>query len=209
MFFKRSATETYHLDKKVIYIDEKLVSKLQKGDEHAYELLFNKYHKDIYRYAYSLIKSKEHAEEVVQEVFVKVWLKRAKLKPELSFKSFLFTIAKNTAYDFLVKASKDQKLKQHVFNNTSVSYSPVENYMLNTEYELLKEKAINSLPPKRKLIFEMSRNEGKSYQDISSELGITTQTVKNQMSQALGSISAFLESYGGITFMLLQIPYFF
>lgn len=190
------------MNKGIIHIDQNLVAKLKAGDERAFQQLFEKHHKDIFRYAYSLIKSREHAQEIVQDVFIKVWVKRETLKPNLSFKSFLFTIAKNLSFNFLVKASRDLRLRQEVFYTKTVSYSPVENYMLNTEYELLKQQAINKLPAKRRRIFEMSRNEGKSYNDISTELGITTQTVKNQMSQALGNITVFLESYGGITFLL-------
>lgn len=195
------------MSKPIIHIDQSLVLKLGNGEESAFEHLFNRYHKDVYRYAYSLIRSKEHAQEVTQDVFVKVWLKRETLKPELSFKSFLFTITKNMSYDFLVKASKDLKLKQHIFKNSATSHTPVENYMLNKEYELLRQAAINKLPPKRRRIFEMSRNEGKSYQDISAELGITLQTVKNQMSQALTNISVYLKSYGGITLILIILLY--
>lgn len=209
MYPKNQNKEKQHLSKEIIHIDENFVSKLRSGDECAFELLFDKYQKDVFRYAHSLIKSKEHAQEIAQDVFMKVWLKRETLKPELSFRSFLFTITKNMSYDFLVKASKDLKLKQYVFKHNATSHSPVENYMLTTEYELLKRQAINRLPAKRKRIFEMSRNEGKSYQDISTELGIKKQTVKNQMSRALSTISIFLESNGIITVLLTQIALIF
>jgi len=172
------------------------------GDEYAFQQLFEKYENDIFRYAFSLIKSRAHAQEIVQDVFVKVWIKRATLKPELSFKSFLFTITKNLSYNLLVKASNDIKLRQEVFYHKTVSYSTVENYMLNAEYDLLKRQAIDRLPPRRRRIFEMSRIEGKSYKEISAELGITTQTVKNQMSLALGNITVFLESSGGLTLLI-------
>ncbi|MGI9550521.1 MAG: RNA polymerase sigma factor [Aurantibacter sp.] len=191
------------MSKAVVHIDRDLVSQLKTGDEKAFEQLFDKYQCDVFRYAHSLIKSEEHAKEVVQDVFVKIWLKRETLRPELSFKSFLFTITKNLSYNFLVKASNDLKLKKDVFYHTSHFHTPIENHMLNLEYKVLKQQAINSLSPKRKRIFEMSRIEGKSYKDISAELGITTQTVKNQMSQALGNISGYLESYGEITLGLI------
>jgi RNA polymerase sigma-70 factor (ECF subfamily) len=190
------------LNKEKIHIDQYLVSKLVVGDEYAFQQLFEKYQNDIFRYAFSLIKSREHAQEIVQDVFVKVWLKRDTLKSELSFKSFLFTITKNLSYNLLVKASNDMKLRQEVFYHSAISHSPVENYMLNVEYDLLKQQAIDRLPPKRRRIFEMSRIEGKSYKVISAELGITTQTVKNQMSQALGNITVFLETSGGLTLVL-------
>lgn len=191
------------MNKKAIHIDQYLVTKLKTGDDRAFKKLFDKYQNDIFTYALGLVKSKVYAQEVVQDVFVKVWLKRATLKPELSFKSFLFKIAKNLSFNFLVKAANEQRLQRDVFYRAVTSYSPVEDLILGKEYELLKQRAINRLPLKRKRIFEMSRNEGKSYQDISTELGIAKQTVKNQMSQALCSITSYLESYGEITLGLV------
>lgn len=193
---------THILNKKIIHIDQYLVTKLKAGDERAFNELFNRYQNDIFIYAQSLVKSGVHAQEVVQEVFVKVWLKKATLKPDLSFKSFLFTIAKNISFNFLVKAANERRLHQEVFYRAVTSYSPIEDLIRTKEYELLKQQAINRLPPKRKRIFEMSRNEGKSYQDISCELGITKQTVKNQMSHALANITGYLKSYGEITLRL-------
>ncbi len=189
--------------KKIIHIDKNLVTRLRGGDDHAFKALFNKYQNDVFTYTLSLVKSKVHAQEIVQDVFVKVWLKRTTLKPDKSFKSFLFTITKNLSFNFLVKAANERQLRQEVFYKAVLSYSPIEDLMLSKEYDLLKQQAINRLPPKRKRIFEMSRNEGKSYQTISTELGITKQTVKNQISQALRNITGYLESYGEITLGLI------
>lgn len=197
------------MDKKTKHIDFNLVTKLKVADEKAFEKLFEKYQNDIFMYALSLVKNKEYAQEILQDVFVQVWLKRNTLKPELSFKSFVFTITKNLSYNFLVKASNETRLHKEVFYKAAVSHTQVDEHMLDMEYEALKKLAIDNLPPKRRKIFEMSRIEGKSYKDISSELGISTQTVKNQMSQALANITVYLESYGGITMSILFLVFLF
>ena len=191
------------MDNRTIHIDFILVTKLRVGDEASFEKLFEKYQNDIYIYALSLVKVKEYAQEILQDVFVQVWLKRATLKPELSFKSFVFTITKNRSFNFLVKASKEKRLQQEVFHYATIFHSQVDDYIINMEYELLRKMAVDNLPPKRRKIFEMSRIEGKSYKDISAELGITTQTVKNQMSKALSNITVYLKSYGGITMSIV------
>lgn len=184
--------------------DKLLVAQLREGNEKAFKKLFGIYRNPLFAYAKSLVQVDSYAEEIVQDVFLKVWLNRANLKAELSFKSYLYTITKNHTFNFLAKAVTDKKLREEVFYaKSTVEYLPVDDYIEGREYEVIRKKAIQTLPPRRKLIFEMSRDEGKSYQDIGSELGISTQTVKNQMSQALSNITMYLETKGEITFLLL------
>ncbi|MGB5817891.1 MAG: RNA polymerase sigma factor, partial [Saonia sp.] len=89
-----------------------LVIELSKGNESAFEKLYNTYRNNIYAYALSLLKSKVHAEEVVQEVFLAVWKKREKLDGSRSFRSFLFTMARNKSFDLLKKAANDLRLRE-------------------------------------------------------------------------------------------------
>jgi RNA polymerase sigma-70 factor (ECF subfamily) len=180
------------------------VRDLRDGSEYAFECLFEKYKGDIFLYTSSLIKSRKLAEEVTQDVFLKVWLKRKTLEPEKSFKALIFTIAKNRVYDLLVKAARDLELKQLVFSQREYTHNPTEDYLKTKEYESLKKNAIKTLSPKKRKIYNMSRNEGKSYKEIADELGIAQQTVKNQMSKSLQIISTYLKSKGGIVFMLVQ-----
>ncbi|GAA6771764.1 RNA polymerase sigma factor [Flavobacterium sp. CGRL2] len=92
-----------------------LVSELKNGNEKAFRQLFDLFHQDIYGYSISLLKSKEAAEENVQDVFLKVWLNRENLDIEQSFKSYIFTIARNQAFNVLNKAANEIILKEAVF----------------------------------------------------------------------------------------------
>jgi len=178
--------------------DQLLVTSLIANNEQGFRALFDRYHQDIYRYALSLLKVNELAEEVVQDVFLKIWQNREQLDPAFSFKSYLFTIAKHRCLNMLRKAAHDKKLREQVFYKKQHT-NTTEDYISDTEYEKIKAQAISQLPPKRKLIFEMSRNDGKSYEDISTELGISVSTVKTQMSKALETIRHFLRANGDIT----------
>ena len=180
-----------------------LAEELRKGNEKAFRKFFDLFRNDIFAYAKCLLKSNEAAEEVVQDVFLKVWVNRESINPKLSIKSYIFTIAKNAAFDSLSKAAKDDNLLESLFYLAKMSISPIEDFLDEQHYQDIKTEAINSLPPRRKQIFELSRNRGMSYQEISSELGISTQTVKNQMHLALGSITVFLKRHGEITFLFL------
>jgi RNA polymerase sigma-70 factor (family 1) len=181
--------------------DEKIIVKqLIEGDEKAFRTLFDYYCKQIYAYGFSILKSKVHAEEIVQDVFLKVWLHKEKLNSELSFKSFLFTITRNLAFNFLKKALNDSKLKEELFYKSQKYHTATETQIQDSEYDMLKKTAIESLPPKRKRVFELSRDEEKSYEEIGLELGISVSTVKTQMSKALQSIRNFIKVNSDFTF---------
>jgi RNA polymerase sigma-70 factor (family 1) len=173
------------------FSEQLLVSELKNHNEKAFHKLFDFYYQDIYRYSFSILKSKELAEENVQEVFLKVWLHREKLNLEQSFKSFLFTIARNQAFNFLKKATNDMILKEELFYFSQKAYNQGDYSVREIDCKRLKKQALKLLPPKRKLIFKMSRKQGKTYEEISQELGISVNTVKNQMSKALESMRIF------------------
>ena len=178
--------------------EQLLVSELKNHNEKAFRSLFDFYYQDIYGYSISILKSKELAEENVQEVFLKVWLHRENLNLEQSFKSYLFTIARNQAFNFLNKAANDVLLKEEIFYKSQKSHDEGDYSIREADCKRLKKQAIKQLPPKRKLIFKMSRKQGKTYEEISHELGISVNTVKSQMSKALESIRLFFKDHDGI-----------
>ncbi|MFV5701527.1 RNA polymerase sigma factor [Flavobacterium sp. XS2P12] len=180
------------------YSEQLLVSELKNHNEKAFRSLFDFYYQDIYGYSISILKSKELAEENVQEVFLKVWLHRENLNLEQSFKSYLFTIARNQAFNFLNKAANDVLLKEEIFYKSQKSHDQGDYSIREADCKRLKKQAIKQLPPKRKLIFKMSRKQGKTYEEISHELGISVNTVKSQMSKALESIRLFFKGHDGI-----------
>jgi RNA polymerase sigma factor (sigma-70 family) len=104
------------------YSEQLLVSELKNHNERAFRSLFDLYYQDIYGYSISILKSKELAEENVQDVFLKVWLHRENLNLEQSFKSYLFTIARNQAFNLLNKATNDAILREEIFYKSQKSY---------------------------------------------------------------------------------------
>ena len=89
-----------------------------------------------------------------------------------------------------------------MFYTSQKAYSPIEDKIAEADYEIIKNKAIEQLPPKRRIIFEMSRNKGMSHQDISEELNISVSTVKGQTSKALATIREFLRTHGDVALLI-------
>lgn len=178
--------------------EQLLVSELKEGNEKAFRQLFDLYYQDIYGYSISLLKSKEAAEENVQDVFMKVWMHRENLNLEQSFKSYIFTIARNQAFNTLNKAANDIALKEAVFYESQKSHDYGDYSIREADCKKLRKQAMKQLPPKRKQIFKMSRKKGMSYEEISQELGISINTVRNQMSKALESMRVFFHIHDEI-----------
>lgn len=176
---------------------------LKNGNKAAFVAVYGEFYRPLYGYAMTLVKSKEFAEEIVQEVFIKLWLNRKTIDPcPQKVKSYLFAITKNQTFNILKKMVNNQKLCEQLRHSQRQSICDTDKRLLESEMMEIREKALLKLPPKRRRIFIMSKIEGKSYQEISIELNISIQTVKNQMSHSLKTLKAFLE-VEGIYFLIL------
>jgi len=120
----------------------------------------------------------------------------------LSIRAYLFTATRNRAISFLKKAANNKKLREEIFYKRQESVNSTERYIREAELEILKQEALDLLPPKRRQIFEMSRNEGMSYEEIARELKISPNTVRNQISTALETLRDFLLNNRDISLVL-------
>ena len=182
-----------------------LVQNLSKGNLLAFNTLYNEYSNRLYRFALGYLKSEAEAEELVQEVFTKIWEKRADLKKELSFKSFLFTIAFNIIRrHFRTKAYLSEYFKTGVISESDMQTSQKITY--DSLYQYITE-LVNQLPERRKEIFIKSRFEGLSIKEIAEKLKISHKTVENQLTDALKFIRTNLnrENIPVILFFFLFI----
>ena len=168
---------------KALENESNLVRELSQGNILAFNTLFREYGCRLYRFAYGYLKSEAEAEELVQEVFTIIWEKRATLKEELSFKSFLFTIAFNiikkhfrarTLYEEFSKSGNVDDWDMHTTNQ--VFYNSLFQYV---------STLVNQLPTRRREIFIKSRFEGLNTAEIANELKISHKTVENQLTEAL------------------------
>jgi RNA polymerase sigma-70 factor (family 1) len=182
-----------------------LVHNLSKGNLLAFNTLYKEYSGRLYSFAFGYLKSEDEAEELVQEVFTIIWEKRANLKEELSFKSFLFTIAFNIIRKhFRTKAYLSEYFKTGRGDDKDMQTSQKITY--DSLYQYINE-LIKQLPERRKEIFIKSRLEGLSIKEISEKLQISHKTVENQLTDALKFIRTNLnrESIPTILFFILFI----
>lgn len=165
--------------------ENEIVAQLQKGSLSAFERLFENYSQKLYRFSFSYLKSAPESEDVVQEVFLKIWENRSKIKTETSFQSYLFTIAFNSIRKNFNKKSRQERYRLDLFNSLSNEDYSIEDHR---DYEFLVSKldaTIDQMPPRRKEIFLKRKKEGKSVRDIANEMYISPKTVENQITEAM------------------------
>ena len=186
-------------------VESVLVHNLAKGNLLAFNTLYKEYSGRLYRFALGYLKSKDEAEELVQEVFTIIWEKRKDLKKELSFKSFLFTIAFNIIRKhFRTKCYLSAYFKTGISNDLDMQTSQKITY--DSLYQFITELVIQ-LPARRKEIFIKSRFNGLTIKEISEEMKISHKTVENQLTDALKFIRINLnrESLPVLLFFVLFI----
>lgn len=164
------------------YCNEDTLERVSKGDEAAFTELYHYFEIPAHKYCYSLLKNEEESENMVQEVFIKIWEKRSRINPKLNFNSYLFTCLRNQAFDHLKKMEKTGQINYQYVENEGYSYSDEDDFREARIVSLYS--AIETLSIKRKEILRLNIEEGLSYQEIAEKMNISKNTVKNQLLKA-------------------------
>jgi len=187
------------------YIEEQWVKNLKSGDIQAFNELFEYYGRRLYHFSYHYLRSEPECEELVQEVFTRVWEKRSELKEDLSFRSYIFTIAFNIIRKYFrsriqVKSYYESGLMEdfHMETSQKINFNSLKSRL---------DSLVSMLPLRRREIFIKSRMEGLSIQEIAGAMKISKKTVENQLTEALKFIRAHLsdERLASVLFLYLFV----
>lgn len=168
-----------------------LLLQLSQGEEDAFEKIYHYYSRPLYYKLLKVLKSDFYARELLQEVFLKIWSNRAKIDTGKCFRSYLYCIAANNCYDYFRRISRDKKMQLHLLASFTTRYSHVEEALTNREEAGVLREAIAALPVKRRQIFVQCRLKGKSYIEVSRQLGVSTSTISDHIVKA----NQFIKSY--------------
>jgi len=184
---------------------EDLVSRINNGDKKAFEKLYRTYYSDLCDFICRYIDTPAICEELVQDLFLSIWYMRESWNPKGSLRAYLFKGAKNRALDYLKHLKvergylKDQKINfknEYLADYTYPSFE-LHSKVEDSEKELAEkiEKAIDRLPDRGKLIFNLSRNDGLTFREIANVLDISVKTVETQMGRNLKKLRYYLSDY--------------
>ncbi len=177
-----------------LYSDKDLLNFLWKDDNRGMEILFKLHYQPLYKFVYLIIKDQPLAEDVVQEVFINLWRVRHNLQGNTQFKPYLFRACKNLSFNKL-KAAQKRKFTDDALMDFPQVTASVSDLLESKQLSEYLNQIIQKLPPKRQLIFRLSRFEQMTYQEIAGHLDISVKTVENQMTTALRTLRVELEKF--------------
>lgn len=183
---------------------EEIIRRLKKDDKSAIDDLFGHYYPRLHHFSKSILKIDDEIDDVLQEVFVKIWLNRQKIGSAGTFNAYVFTITKNEVLNLIRRKLKDRTFREQLFLR-----SVAEEYQLESQLEFEEVKSridqiVAKLPVKRKQIFFLSRTDGLSNKEISQQLNISEKTVEDHITHAIRQIKRSMKEMG-----ILSILYFY
>lgn len=188
----------------VVKYDEKtLLAMVATGNRQAFTQLYTTHLNNLYRYIFLFTKSKEETEEILQEIFIKIWENREKLPEIDSLKNYLFRFAKNKLLDKVRHLQIRQRVLSEIKRTKNISENTTSDQCSYREYYQLVQQAVEKLPPKRKLIFRLNIENGLSLDEIATQLNISKSVVQKQVYSASHFVREYLFKHGEISFCIL------
>lgn len=167
-----------------VFAEKKLIDQMKAGDPVAFEKIYDHYSRAIYGKLLKFVKISAIADELLQDIFLKVWENRHTLDPNYTLKPWLYRVTENEIYKFYRKVALDVKLQTHILQTFDELYTHTEeDYYLKESHKLLQH-AMSNMPPRCREVFELCRLQGKSYEETALLLDISTSTVSNHLVRA-------------------------
>jgi RNA polymerase sigma-70 factor (ECF subfamily) len=173
-----------------------LMTLLANDSEHAFKLLYSRYNNRIYKLSIRYLKSPVLAQEIVQDVFLKLWFERKNMNADLPVEAWLITVAKNKLINQFKKLTNERNMLSAYDAESNTNKSDGETKLISTEFEKQLNTMINGLPQMQKKVFHFAKEDGLSYNEIASRMNISPLTVKTHMARALDKIRRSLRDFG-------------
>ena len=176
------------------HIETVLITRLQRGDIDAFDNIYRIYNKALYKNAFRITRDSGIAEDIVQETFIILWQKRATIDANRTLGNWLFVVSFNKAISWQKKHLTEAKISEQIARQMQEAVVVPDNY--DTQLALI-EKAMNTLSPQKRRVFELCKLEGKTYEETAIELNISRHTVKEYLSGAMVSVKDYVKRHPG------------
>lgn len=187
--------------------EKELLLQISSGSEKAFKELFLKYYDPLYNYIFSFIKTRQISEEIVMDVFLKIWNGRDIIHQIEKFDAFLFRVAHNKSIDFLRTVARDPKFQELLWEQIQlINNGEADSFVLMHEYESKLREAVSLLSPQRKKVYQLSREQDMTHDQIAAHLNLSKYTVNNHIVEAQKFIRTYLSKNCDIAFLLALIP---
>jgi len=178
-----------------------LLYRIAKGDQAAFREVYAAYYRRLCQFASAIVKTREVAEEIVEDVFVRIWQQRERLPAVHNLRVYLYTATKNTALNYLARKAKENITEpfDHIHIELNGSAINPEQILITAEMYKKIQRAVDALPPRCKMIFKLVREDGLRYKEVSEILNIAVNTIDVQMAIAVKRIAAALGTEWGFS----------
>jgi RNA polymerase sigma-70 factor (family 1) len=170
--------------------------RLNRHQNLTFEQIFEDYKHKVYNQVFLIAKSEYAAEEITQEIFIKLWMNKEALVDVKNLGGYLYTITRNYSLNYLRKAASDSRLVNELMRVAVTSNNSTEASIAVAECRSLILNAVNQLSPQRQLVYKLNKEEGLNYDEIAIHLNLSKNTVKNHLMAALRFIDDFLQKNG-------------
>lgn len=186
--------------------DRELLKATAEGNHLAFSALFEAKYSNLYTFAFKLTRSKVLAEEIIQDVFLNIWLNRASLETIVNFDAYINRITRNLSFNALRNIAKDKVLNSLEADENFPDHSTEQSLAYKDTLQLMQD-AIAKLPPQQQAVYKLCHKEGLTYEQAAVRLGIASSTVHSHMKAALGGLRKHLKKMGiPIVVMTILIP---
>jgi len=175
--------------------DSEIINGLKQGNKQIFETLFKAFYAPLTRYAQTIVKDFDAAEEIVQEFFCRIWWNRVNISVGSSLKGYLFKSVHNRCLHYLEHQKVEERYSANYMSVASEAQEPTEERIYYSELETAVGKVLSKLPVRSAKVFKMNRFEGKKYREIADELSISVKTVEADMGLALKEFRMALGTY--------------
>lgn len=184
-----------------------LINQLRDGDQLAFTKLYDSYSKPLYCNILRMVKDEAIAEELLQDLFLKIWTSRENIDPEKSFKSFLYKVAENLVYTHFRKITMNNRMIDQLTSAPAEYGQSPEEMLIRKEGHKLLRMAIESLSPQRRRIYTLCKLENKSYEEVSHELGVSPATIQDHIVKGNKAVKKYLDLHRDIAVMLIAAQF--
>ena len=185
-------------------IEKELLAQVAAGNEQSFKILFSTYNERLLNYIFTIIKSREVAEEVVMDVFLKIWLGRDIITQIENFDAFIFRVAHNRSIDILRSIARAPEFRDMLWEELQLSGSDTADaYILHKEFQTKLREAVSLLSVQRRKAYQLSRDEDMSHEQIARHLGLSRNTVNNHIVEAQRFIRSYLSDNLDIALLFL------
>lgn len=187
----------------LLYDEKELLKLASSGNEKAFTYLFHQHKNKLFGYLFRLTNSQEITEDIIQDIFLKLWKDKSDLINIVQFDAYLFRMAKNQAINSFKNIARQTLLYAEYFDTLSIEDYSTDNLLQFDETQKLLNQIIETLPPQQKLVFKLSREQHLKHDEIAQMLNLSPNTVKNHIIQAINTIKQKLKYQAALSLFYL------